>query len=200
MLPLRKVPTMSYRSKKRRSSRSLWSRHIKSKHPLIQSATLVIAYYMKKFKTTFAPAIKHVRSCRPNICPNLGFELQLKHYQDVLNQSEKKTVTKQESEKDNVKPKQFLETKQMLLTFNAPVQNKPSRMSMTNSKAFGTHTPNLSRKTPNYSSNKKTKVEGDFLVVGHQAELKKDWPWEGHIQGERKEWRAKGRDNHSFKL
>ena len=71
----------------------------------------------------------------------------------------------------------------MLLTFNAPVQSKPSRMSTTNSKAFGTHTPNLARKTPNYSSSKKTKVEGDFLVVGRQAELKKDWPWEGHIQG-----------------
>ena len=152
---------------------------------------------MKKFKTNFAPAIKHVRSCRPNICPNLGFELQLKHYQEVLSLAEKKSASKQEQERE--RPKQFLETKQMLLTFNAPVQNKPSRMSTTNPKAFGTHTPNPARKTPNYSSSKKTKVEGDFLVVGHQAELKRDWPWEEHIPKERKGW-VRGRDNHSFKL
>ena len=67
----------------------------------------------------------------------------------------------------------------MLLTFNAPnvkQQSKPSRMSQTNSKNFGQYTPNVTRKMPNYSSNKKTKVEGnDFLVVGHQAEMKKDW-------------------------
>ena len=67
----------------------------------------------------------------------------------------------------------------MLLAFNAPLaQNKPSRMNATtNFKTFVTHTPNISRMTPYYSSNKKTKVEGDFLVVGHQAELKKNWPW-----------------------
>lgn len=45
---------------------------------------------MKKYKTTFAPAIKHVRSCRPNVCPNLGFELQLKHYQEQLGVSNDK--------------------------------------------------------------------------------------------------------------
>jgi hypothetical protein len=39
---------------------------------------------MKKYGIAFSPAIKHVRSCRPNICPNLGFELQLKHYQNLL--------------------------------------------------------------------------------------------------------------------
>lgn len=74
-------------------------------------------------------------------------------------------------------------------------------MSTTNPKAFGTHTPNPARKTPNYSSNKKTKMEGGFLVVGHQAELKKDWPWEGHIQGEqRKGWGGRVQNNHSFKF
>ena len=59
-----------------------------------------------------------------------------------------------------------------MLTFNAPSepkQVKPSRMSHTNTKNFGTYTPNPMKKTPHYSSNKKTKVEGEFLVVGHQA-------------------------------
>jgi len=54
----------------------------------MQSATLVIAYYMKKYKSAFSPAIKFVRNCRPNICPNLGFELQLKNYQQILEKSE----------------------------------------------------------------------------------------------------------------
>lgn len=66
----------------------------------------------------------------------------------------------------------------MLLTFNAPTQQtKSSRMSNTNTKNFGAHTPNPVRKAPNYSSSKRTKVEGEFLVVGHQAEMKKDWGW-----------------------
>ena len=39
---------------------------------------------MKKYRTPFLPAIKHVRKCRPAVCPNLGFELQLKHYQELL--------------------------------------------------------------------------------------------------------------------
>lgn len=88
----------------------------------------------------------------------------------------------------------------MLLTFNTPTVSKPSRMSTTNHKAFGTHTPNLARKTPNYLSSKKAKIEGDFLVRGHQAELKRDWPWEGQHQGERKGWGGRNCDNHSFKF
>lgn len=37
----------------------------------------------------FAPAISHVRACRPSVCPNLGFELQLKHYQATLEEKGK---------------------------------------------------------------------------------------------------------------
>ena len=69
------------RPKARSSPCPLRCWHLQSTYSPIQSATLVIAYYMKKYQQAFAPAIKHVRSCRPNICPNLGFELQLKHYQ-----------------------------------------------------------------------------------------------------------------------
>lgn len=49
-----------------------------------RSATLVIAYYMKKYEAQFSQAIKFVKKIRPNVCPNLGFELQLKKYQEDL--------------------------------------------------------------------------------------------------------------------
>lgn len=39
---------------------------------------------MKKFNSTFKNAIGYVKKIKPNICPNLGFELQLKNYQNVL--------------------------------------------------------------------------------------------------------------------
>lgn len=41
---------------------------------------------------------------------------------------------------------------------------------MTNtSKNFSTYTPNISRKAPNLSNNKRSKQEADFVVVGHNT-------------------------------
>ena len=104
-----RVSAKLFRFEERRSPCTLWGRNIKSIYLIIQSATLVIAYYMKKYQQAFAPAIKHVRSCRPNVCPNLGFELQLKHYQDTLNLGQTKkqsSVISKELPNDN--KKQFL--------------------------------------------------------------------------------------------
>ena len=55
----------------------------------------------------------------------------------------------------------------MIMTFNAPTDNRPkaSRMSHTNTKNFGNFTPNPMRKGAGYSSSKK-KVEGDLQIVG----------------------------------
>ena len=39
----------------------------------IKSATLVIAYYMKKYKSPFKQAIGYLKKIKPNVCPNLGF-------------------------------------------------------------------------------------------------------------------------------
>lgn len=53
---------------------SLCSWCIKGNFLLInQSATLLIAYFMKKFNWTFKKAIKFVRDKRPIVLPNLGF-------------------------------------------------------------------------------------------------------------------------------
>lgn len=54
----------------------------------MQSATLVIAYYMKTYDPHFLNALRFVRKIRPNVCPNLGFELQLKKYQEKLGHNE----------------------------------------------------------------------------------------------------------------
>ena len=51
---------------------------------LMQSATLVIAYIMKKKKMSFREAIRIVRKKRKNVCPNLGFERQLKEYEKEI--------------------------------------------------------------------------------------------------------------------
>lgn len=40
---------------------------------------------MKKYNSSFKNAIQHVRKIKPNVCPNLGFQLQLKNYQNNLN-------------------------------------------------------------------------------------------------------------------
>lgn len=39
---------------------------------------------MKKYHLMFGPALKIIRKIRPSVCPNLGFELQLKKYQEQL--------------------------------------------------------------------------------------------------------------------
>ena len=45
-----------------------------------RSATITIAYLMKKYKLTYEEALMYVRSKRSIICPNAGFVKQLKHY------------------------------------------------------------------------------------------------------------------------
>lgn len=79
----------------------------------------------------------------------------------------------------------------MLLTFNAPNQNKTSRMSNTH-KGFGNYTPTPARKQPNYSSSKR-KMEGELQIIGHHAEVK-EWGWEDSKKV------GRNRDNRSFKL
>ena len=85
----------------------------------------------------------------------------------------------------------------MIMTFNAPneTRSKGSRMSHTNTKNFGTYTPNPMRKGAGYSSSKK-KVEGDLQIVGQ--EMKKDGGW-GDEPVRHKGWGVR-RDNRSFKL
>lgn len=46
---------------------------------------MIIAYLMKKKCWGFKEAISFVRQARPNVCPNLGFERQLKEYEIFLN-------------------------------------------------------------------------------------------------------------------
>lgn len=55
-------------------------RGIKSNPLLMESATLVIAYIMRKEGWGFKRAIELVRGKRKIVCPNLGFEMQLKEY------------------------------------------------------------------------------------------------------------------------
>jgi hypothetical protein len=49
-----------------------------------RSASIVIAYLMKKYEVPFDAALKFVRSRRPIVKPNDGFIKQLKHYERTL--------------------------------------------------------------------------------------------------------------------
>lgn len=60
---------------------TLRSRNIQSTLTLTQSPTLVIAYLIKYKAMTFLQALKFLKLKRPQVCPNLGFELQLKSYE-----------------------------------------------------------------------------------------------------------------------
>ena len=48
----------------------------------MQSSTLVISYLMKRHHITFKEAISSIRKARPSVLPNLGFERQLKKYEE----------------------------------------------------------------------------------------------------------------------
>lgn len=50
----------------------------------MQSSTLVISYLMKKHQMSFKEAIALVRKARPAVLPNLGFERQLKKFEEEL--------------------------------------------------------------------------------------------------------------------
>ena len=45
---------------------------------------------MRKEKIGFKEAITHVRNSRPKVLPNLGFESQLKNYEEYLRKEDKK--------------------------------------------------------------------------------------------------------------
>ena len=126
----------------------------------MQSATLVIAYYMKKYDSVFSNALKYVRKMRPNVCPNLGFELQLKKYQEKLavehSSVREGEMSKQISQGEGGTRSQLEGPKQMNLTFNAPVkESKVARMAATDSRNFTGHTPILTRKQQHVSGQKR---------------------------------------------
>ena len=74
---------------------------------VVQSATLVISYLMRKHQWGFKQAIAEVRRFRPEVLPNLGFERQLKEYEKELNSSKtvlRKNISKtSESKKHHMK-------------------------------------------------------------------------------------------------
>lgn len=49
-----------------------------------RSAALVIAYLMRSQRLTFQEALNYCKKKRPQVCPNLGFERQLKLYEKNL--------------------------------------------------------------------------------------------------------------------
>ena len=57
-----------------------------------QSSTLVIAYLMRRKGWGFKEAIQFVRKSRPTVLPNLGFERQLKEYENFLGRQPENTV------------------------------------------------------------------------------------------------------------
>jgi serine/threonine/tyrosine-interacting protein len=74
----------------------------------MQSSTLVIAYLIKFKSMTFLNALKLCKSKRPHVCPNLGFELQLKAYEKMLQTSllveQKKKLSKELPELTKYQP------------------------------------------------------------------------------------------------
>ena len=115
---------------------------------------------MKKYDSVFSNALKYVRKMRPNVCPNLGFELQLKKYQEKLavehSSVREGEMSKQISQGEGGTRSQLEGPKQMNLTFNAPVkESKVARMAATNSRNFTGHTPILTRKQQHVSGQKR---------------------------------------------
>lgn len=53
---------------------------------IMRSATVVIAYCMKRYKWSYEKAYQHVKNCRRAICPNKPFIQMLKNKEeDIIN-------------------------------------------------------------------------------------------------------------------
>lgn len=127
---------------------------------------------MKKYDSIFSNALRFVRKIRPCVCPNLGFELQLKKYQERLAvEREQGALSKQVSQQEQGEGRSQLEgAKQMNLTFNAPSrEGKADRMAATNSRNFTGHTPLFGRKQQHVSGQKRKVEEGGLFVEGRPA-------------------------------
>ena len=100
-----------YRLKDYRSISSLRCRSLKSISQVIQSATIVIAYLIKYKGMGFSQALKFLKTKRAQVCPNLGFQLQLKNYQALNNYSQnvlrRKSLRKSENLPGIAKPASF---------------------------------------------------------------------------------------------
>lgn len=114
-----KVMQGSFRSPEGRSTRALRGWRLKGTLSLIQSPTFVIAYCMKKLFTDFRTAFHLVKRIRKGICPNLGFEKQLKQYERELLLSESKAEIKPEQTDITMhcKQKELFQPKHTNLTF-----------------------------------------------------------------------------------
>jgi protein-tyrosine phosphatase len=58
---------------------------------LLKSPSLVIAYLIRYHQLSFKGALQLCKEKRPSICPNLGFELQLKAYEKKQLEKRKKS-------------------------------------------------------------------------------------------------------------
>lgn len=109
-IKLKKVYLFIQRFEKWKCAGSLWCWSFKSTHELIQSTTLVIAYLIKYKGMSFAAALKLCKTKRPQVCPNLGFQLQLKAYDKKLHQE---TTQSLEIKSQTNKPFPILKQRQL---------------------------------------------------------------------------------------
>ena len=99
---MRRVWVRSSRIAKKQCACALWGRSLESKQIITQSTTLAIAYLIKYKGMTFLQALKLCKEKRPQVCPNLGFELQLKAYEKSHHSSQNifLLTTKKKDKKD----------------------------------------------------------------------------------------------------
>jgi len=81
-----------------------------------RSATIVIAYIMKKFKLSVQDATETVSDVRPQICPNPGFVRQLEQYHVNLNFSGTKKIANSRYTGSRVPPPQAQELSEAVQT------------------------------------------------------------------------------------
>ena len=136
----RDVTDMKCRFKNEWSFSTLWCRSLKSTCINIQSATIVIAYLIKYKGMTFLQALKYLKSKRPQVCPNLGFQLQLKNY-EALNSYSKNLSQRKSVQKSDNRPVVFKRTGFNITTYNKSYypdihQNRSSHQSINEKNKF----------------------------------------------------------------
>jgi hypothetical protein len=112
---------------------------------------------MKKQQISFANAFIRIKTIRKIICPNLGFELQLKKYQESIGLANQESSIKSNKKKDdgNAK-KEEKDKKKFLFNFEVPDSQETNLGNRTsNSKQFAKFSPhqthfkkNVSKKSP----------------------------------------------------
>lgn len=148
-----------------------------------RSASFVIAYLMRNFSLKYSSALSMARECRPLVCPNVGFERQLRLWGfcecDVYVREPKPVLAPKSVLKEKTAYKVWKAERDNLLNRGEEATNKARFSSMATMAAeFG---------KMRLKANKNINSKGEEGSVGSEEEERKRKSWE-RVEKMEKDW------------